>query len=189
MDRALELLVTYSYLILFLGVVLEGEIFPLAAGFLVSLSLMSLPLTLLVTFVGAMIGDILWFGAARRWGRQLVDKWGHWLMLKPERLKWLENHFASNGKKTLFVTKFIYSFGHSSIIVAGLARMKFKEFIKVEALAGLIWSLLFVLLGKILGHSFSLLKLVIHDLAYIGLVIILLVIGLQILLGKKIVKS
>lgn len=189
MDRILELLVSYSYLILFVGVILEGEIFPLSAGFLVSLSLMNFPLTLAVVFVGAVVGDILWFSAARHWGRQLVDKWGKWLWLKPERVRWLENHFARDGKKTLFITKFIYSFGHASVIVAGIARMKFSEFIKIDIIASLVWSILFVSVGKLFGHSFNLLRFFLHDLAYLALVVILLVIGLQILLARKIVKS
>jgi len=188
MDKILELLINYSYLVLFLGAVVEGEIFPLLAGFLVSMSLMNLPLALVVTFLGSVIGDWLWFLAGRRFGRKLIDRWGRFLWLKPSKLAWLENHFAKNGKTTLFMTKFIYSFGHSSIIVAGIAKMPTADFIKVDLIASLLWSVLFVGLGKLLGHSFGLLRIVVQDLPYIAVVLILLLIGVQILISKKITK-
>lgn len=184
MDRILELLINYSYLILFLGVVVEGEMFPLAAGFLVSLSLMNYYGVILVGFTGAVVGDVLWFAAARRWGRDFLNKHGRWLGLTPKRLGWLERHFYHNGKKTLFVTKFIYSFGHSSIIVAGVAKMSWREFIKVEMLASLLWVLVFVGLGKFLGNSYYLFQNTIRHLAWVVLGIILIWIGIQLLLRK-----
>lgn len=180
-----ELLIAYSYLILFIGVVVEGEIFPLAAGFLVSLGYMNLYTSIGVTFIGAFVGDILWFLAARRWGRALVDRWGHLIWLKASRLKWLEEHFANNGKKTLFITKFMYSFGHSSIVVAGIARMNFQEFIKVDLPASFLWAAAFVLLGQFFGGSYGLLKDVLRDVGLALMIVVVLVIGLQVYLRKR----
>jgi len=189
MDYILELLITYSYLILFFGVVVEGEIFPLAAGFLVSLSLMNLYGAMIVGFVGAVVGDILWFMAARHWGRKLVDRCGRFLFIKPSRLKWLEEHFQENGKKTLAVTKFIYSFGHASIIVAGIAKMDFKEFLKVDIIACLGWVVLFTLLGHTFGASFTLLQEILKDVWWTVGIILVAVVVVQIYLRKKLTKK
>jgi len=188
MDRLIELLVTYGYIVLFLGVIIEGEIFPLAAGFLVSLSLMNLYAAIAVTFVGAVVGDILWFEAARRWGTQLVGRYGKWFFLNKKRLRWLEEHFTANGKKTLAITKFIYSFGHSSIIVAGIARMNFKEFVKIDVPASFLWSALFVFLGYAFGSSFSLLQHWLRDVAWAAAIIFSLVVGVQWYIRKRLTK-
>ncbi|MBU1039444.1 DedA family protein [Patescibacteria group bacterium] len=179
MDQLLELLVSYSYLILFLGVVVEGEIFPLAAGFLSSLFIMNFYWSIGVTFVGAIVGDLLWFAAARHWGRKFIERYGKWFFLKPARLNKMEEHFNKNGKKTLFLTKFIYSFGHSSIIVAGLAKMSWRDFIKVDVPASLLWSMLFVFLGKILGASFYLMKHVLRDITLSLILVLILIILFQ----------
>lgn len=184
MDRILELLINHSYIILFLGVVIEGEIFPLTAGFLVFLSLMNYYGVLAVGFVGAVLGDILWFMVAKKWGRQILDKHGRWVGLNKKRLAWLERHFNQNGKKTLFITKFIYSFGHSSIIVAGVAKMKWTEFLKVDLLASFLWVLIFVGLGKILGSSYYLLQNTMRDLAILAGGLLIFLIGIQFLLRK-----
>jgi len=179
MDRILELLIGYSYLILFWGVVVEGEIFPLAAGWLVSLSLLNFYAVVGITFVGAFVGDLLWFAAARHWGRRLVEKYGRWLWFKSERLKKMEEYFARNGKKTLWVTKFIYSFGHSSIIVAGIAKMNWRQFIKIDLPASLLWAFLFTLLGKLLGASFYLMRHLARDLTLAGGGVLLIIIVFQ----------
>ncbi len=189
MDRILDLLITHSYLILFFGVVIEGEIFPLAAGFLTSLSLMNLYGAIAVGFVGAVVGDIIWFLAARHWGRGFVDKYGKWIFLKPERLAWLEGHFKENGKKTLAITKFIYSFGHSSIVVAGISKMDFKEFLKVDVPACFLWVTLFVFLGHAFGSSFNLLQNFLKDVAWAGGIVIILIIVVQMYLRKKLTKQ
>ncbi|MFZ5391393.1 MAG: DedA family protein [Patescibacteria group bacterium] len=184
MEQLLELLVSYSYFILFFGVVVEGEIFPLAAGFLSSLFIMNFYASIAVTFVGAVVGDLLWFGAARHWGRKFVDRYGKWFLLKPSRLSKMEDHFNKNGKKTLFITKFVYSFGHSSIIVAGLAKMGWRDFIKVDVPASLLWAILFVFLGKILGASFYLLKNILRDITLSAILIVVLVILFQTLFRR-----
>ena len=188
MDHLIELLVTYGYIVLFLGVVIEGEIFPLVAGFLVSLSLMDLYTAILVTFAGAVVGDIIWFEAARRWGARFVERYGKWFFLNKKRLRWLEEHFTANGKKTLAITKFIYSFGHSSIIVAGIARMNFKEFLKVDVPASLLWSVLFIFLGNFFGSSFSLLQNLLRDVAWAAVIIFSLVVGVQWYIRKRLTK-
>lgn len=189
MDVIVNLLLQYSYLLLFFGVVIEGEIFPLAAGFLVSLGEMDLYLAIFITFVGAFGGDILWFLAARRWGRRFVERFGRFLFLKRERLAYLEEHFRNNGKKTLFVTKFIYTFGHSSIIVAGVAKMNFREFIKVDLVASLIWAILFVFLGYFFGSGFSILKHALRDVTWAAIIILVIIIVLQFAVRKKFSKE
>ncbi|MBI5465691.1 MAG: DedA family protein [Candidatus Kerfeldbacteria bacterium] len=189
MDRILELLINYSYLILFLGVVIEGEIFPLAAGFLISLSLMDLYPAIAVTFVGSFIGDFLWFSAASHWGRPLVDKVGRFLFITPRRLQWLEEHFRLNGKKTLFLTKFIYTFGHSSVIVAGLARMDRREFIKVDLASSFLWAWVFIFLGHFFGASFTLLQHLLRDVTIAALIIAAAIIALQFYVRRRLTKE
>ncbi len=189
MDTIAILIATYGYIFLFLGVVIEGEIFPLAAGWLVSNNILNLYWILLVTYVGVVIGDILWFKVGEHGGRPLLDKWGKILWFKKSRLKSLEQHFLENGKKTLFITKFIYSFGHLSILVAGIGRMNFKEFLKVDLLASLLWSLLFVMLGYFLGNSFWLLSSLIKNMTSAALVVGAVVIVVHVIFRVKLIKE
>lgn len=189
MDGVVNQLIAYSYLFLFFGVVVEGEIFPLAAGMLVAMSFMNLYAAIAVTFVGAVVGDILWFKVASHWGRMLLNRFGKFLWLKRDKLAGLEEHFKQNGKKTLFVTKFIYTFGHSSIIVAGLARMNFKEFIKVDLIASFLWACLFVLLGNFFGASFSALKHMLRDVVWAGIIVLVVLIIVQVYARKKLSRQ
>ncbi len=185
MDGITELISVYGYIVLFLGVVAEGEIFPLAAGWLTIDGTINIYWSILISFVGVVIGDILWFKMGQKWGRPLVDRFGKYIWLKQSKIEALQKHFSENGKKTLFITKFIYSFGHSSILVAGMANMNFREFIKVDIAAGFLWSVLFISLGRLLGESFTLISDWLKNitLAVIAVVVILLI--AQTLLRKK----
>ncbi len=189
METILALIVQYGYPLLFLGVVVEGEIFPLAAGFAASLGLLEMWLVILITFVGAVIGDIIWFWVARKWGRACLLRWGRVLWITRKRLSWLEEHFAENGKKTLFVTKFIYSFGHASIIVAGIAQMSWREFLKVDVPVSLLWAILFSLLGYVFGASFSVLQHALRDVTLAAGIVVAVIVGLNIYIRRKLKKK
>lgn len=188
MNTVIDLLASYGYLVLFFGVVVEGELFPLAAGALVSYGFMNLYTAIGVTFVGSFMGDVLWFWAARRWGRWLVDRFGCFRWFRRKRLVGLEEHFRTNGKKTLFLTKFIYSFGHSSIVVAGLAGMPPQELYKVSAPASLLWAVLFVLLGHFFGSSFNLLNHTLRDVAWAGAIIFAAMLTLHLFARRRLIR-
>ncbi|MFH1112188.1 MAG: DedA family protein [Patescibacteria group bacterium] len=185
MNGVTALIAAYGYIVLFLGVVIEGEIFPLAAGWLSSLGDLNVFISIVVTFVGVVIGDIIWYKIGYRWGRPLLDRCGRFIWLKRSRVQALQQHFEENGKRTLFITKFIYSFGHSSIIVAGMAGMNFKEFLKVDVPAGLLWSILFVILGRFLGHSFILLSDTMKNMTLAIIIVISVLIVIHIFTRRK----
>lgn len=188
MEGVIGLLGTYGYLVLFLGVVVEGEIFPLAAGALAAMSFMNMYAVIVVTFVGAVVGDILWFLAARHWGRKLVERFGRFFFRR-KRLARLEKHFQVNGKRTLFITKFIYSFGHSSIVVAGIAGMDIREFIKIDVVASLLWACLFVLLGSFFGASLGLLQHFMRDITWFVVVALVVIIVVQWYARKRLART
>ncbi len=190
MNGIAELISVYGYIVLFLGVVAEGEIFPLAAGWLTIDGTLNIYVSIGVTFFGVVIGDIIWFKIGEKWGRPLIEKYGRFIWIKKNKIERLQKHFAANGKKTLFITKFVYSFGHSSIVVAGMARMNIKEFIKVDIVAGFLWSVVFVLLGRALGESYGLITGVLKDIT-VGLIVIILIplliqASLRLGLGKQV---
>ncbi|MFA4936952.1 MAG: DedA family protein [Patescibacteria group bacterium] len=189
MNGIAELITAYGYIVLFLGVVVEGEIFPLAAGWLSSLGELDVFISMAVTFVGVIIGDIIWFKIGYRWGRPLLDRCGRFIWLKRSHIQALQQHFEENGKKTLFITKFIYSFGHSSIVIAGMARMNFKEFLKIDIPAGLLWSILFVVVGRFLGHSFILLSETMKNMTLAIIIVISALIIVQLFVRRKLTKK
>ena len=62
-----KLLFTYSYLILFPLVVVEGPIVTIIAGFLVSLGFMDFIPTYLTIVSGDLVGDFVYYSAGRWW--------------------------------------------------------------------------------------------------------------------------
>ncbi len=188
METIAFLLASYGYIFFVFGVVIEGEIFPLATGWLVSNETLNLYWTLLVTYAGVAIGGILWFKLGERGGCPLLDKWGRILWFSRSRLQSTEQHFFKNGKKTLFVTKFIYSFGHLSILLAGVSKMNFKGFLKIDLLTSLLWSVLFIVVGYFLGNGFWLLNSLIKDIT-VAVLTVLAVAMIVTFVRNKLVKQ
>jgi membrane protein DedA with SNARE-associated domain len=69
-----SLIATYSYPALFAGTVLEGEAVLIIAGFLAYRGYLELPYVILVAFLGAFLGDQLFFQIGRRVGAAFLEK-------------------------------------------------------------------------------------------------------------------
>ena len=63
------LLARYGYLILFPGVVVEGEAFLLAGAFMAHRGVLDLPIVIALAVAATMSGDQLYYRAARSRGR------------------------------------------------------------------------------------------------------------------------
>ena len=68
------LLARYGYLILFPGIVVEGEAFLLAGAFMAHRGVLDLPLVIAVAVAATMSGDQVYYRAARARGRAWVER-------------------------------------------------------------------------------------------------------------------
>src|SRR5512139_1531612 len=64
----------YGYIVLFLGVLLEGEAVLVAAGALAHRGDLSLPIVILTAFGSSVVGDQAWFHVGRRFGTAFVQR-------------------------------------------------------------------------------------------------------------------
>ena len=68
------LLARYGYLILFPGIVVEGEAFLLAGAFMAHRGVLDLPVVIAVAVAATMCGDQLYYRAARARGRTWLER-------------------------------------------------------------------------------------------------------------------
>ena len=69
-----QLLADYGYLAVFIGSLLEGETILVLAGFAAYQGYLSLPVTLVLAFVGGTLGDQVFFWLGRGWGPSLLQR-------------------------------------------------------------------------------------------------------------------
>lgn len=158
MSYLITLFEQHSYLILFLGIFLElmalpisGEFLMSYAGYFVFQGKMNYLLALLTVFAsgGAGITVTYWIGKAG--GYKLIEKYGKYIHLGPDRYKKTAAWFERSGSKLLIFAYFIPGVRHFTGYVSGISRMPFRKFIIPAYTGSFLWGFCFITLGKVLG--------------------------------------
>jgi phosphatidylglycerol lysyltransferase len=137
------LLLKYGYAVLFFGVLVEGEAFLLAAGFLAHRGYLQIPLVIAVAMASTTLGDHLYFRAARARGRAWLER------RKGKRARYakLIDMTARRGPWLMLASRF--AFGLRIVIPAacGAVGMRPLVFTILDVISVGIWAVAVSLLG------------------------------------------
>jgi phosphatidylglycerol lysyltransferase len=142
------LLLKYGYVVLLLGVAIEGEMFLLAASFLARRGILfSLPLVILVAVIANFGADQIYYILARKRGREWLKK----RFGAHPRYEQVLGRFARHGNWLLLGSR--YAFGFRIVIPAacGALGMPPLRFTIINVFAGILWAVPTALLGYYLG--------------------------------------
>lgn len=163
------------------------------AAYIASKPESNLNIFLVVLFgtLGAVLGALINYGLSYWLGRPIIHKFadsklGHLLLLSSEKITKAENYFNDHGKVSTFVGRLIPGIRQLISIPAGLARMNLISFILYTALGAGIWNIILAALGYIAHGQADLINKYSHEIGYILLAIVALV--LIYFIVKKIVK-
>ncbi|WP_066306010.1 VTT domain-containing protein [Bacillus sp. FJAT-29814] len=162
MQHLITLFEHHSYLILFAGIFLElmalpisGEFLMSYAGYYVYQGKMSYFLALLTVFFSGGAGITLTYWIGKAGGYKLIEKYGRFIHLGPERYKKTSAWFERSGSKLIVLAYFIPGVRHFTGYISGSSRMPFRKFI-IPAYAGVfLWGVCFITLGKVLGPKWE----------------------------------
>lgn len=156
---------TYGYVGIFIIVFLEsGILFTLpgdsllfTAGLMVALLDMHLyvliPLIFIATFFGGVLGYEVGVNLEKLHNYAFFRK-----ILKKENIDKTHKFFDKYGKFTVIISRFVPLARTFVPIVAGIARMHYREFIKYSLVSSALWSTSVTLLGFFLGRAFPHIK-------------------------------
>jgi len=125
------------------------------AGFLVFAGKMSLPLVLLSTSAGALVGSYLFYQFGARGGKPILLKVGKWFLVKPSDIDKTEAYFHKPGRLTVFIARFIPVIRHFISFVAGLGQMPLGKFMLQTFLGSTIWNAFLATIGILLGANWK----------------------------------
>jgi membrane-associated protein len=166
LDFVTGLLLTHGYLVIFLGAALDnfglpssGDIVLFAGGFFANNGQAALPLVMLSGFAGALVSDnsVYWIG--RIGGRPLISRilkirLLHFL-INEKSLEKVEGYFEAHGGKTVFVGRFGPGLRSMTPLFAGVTRMTYYRFVPYNVAAGLVWAVVYSLIGYVFGQYWS----------------------------------
>lgn len=148
----------WTYAILFLIIFMEtgfvvtpflpGDSLLFAAGTLAPISDLNIWLMIGLLIVAAIAGDT-------------VNYWiGHYIGDRAYNVKWIKREyldrthafFQKHGGKTIFLARFVPIVRTFAPFVAGMGKMSYGYFFSYNVFGGIVWVLLFTLLGYFFGN-------------------------------------
>ncbi len=149
MDHSYQTLIEqWGYAAVFLGSMFEGEIVVITAGFLAQGGFLSLPLIMIISWMGAILSyEVLYF-LGYYYGKDIVKIFPR-LKAPADRASHLLVRYD-----TYFIigVRFIYGIRIVSPIVIGYSGVTPLRFLFLNVLAGGLWSITIGLIGYFLGE-------------------------------------
>jgi membrane protein DedA with SNARE-associated domain len=152
----------YGYLAVFglvaiedFGVPVPGETVLILGAVYAGAGRLNVALVALLGFLGAVIGDNIGFAIGHFGGRRLVERWGRYIFLTPERLDKATGFFERHGGKVIVVARFIEGLRQANGIIAGTTGMHWARFLFFNAIGAALWVALWVSIGYFSGNNIN----------------------------------
>ena len=108
---------------------------------------------------GAMLGNIVWYLAARALGvarlEPIIRRHGRWITMTWEEVQRAEVWFRRNGPFFVFLGRLLPTVRSLVSVPAGLLRIRFKTFVIASTVGTLGWTTLLATAGYKLRENFS----------------------------------
>jgi membrane protein DedA with SNARE-associated domain/membrane-associated phospholipid phosphatase len=139
----------------FLGFVIPGQSVALLAGFLAKLRVLRLWMVLLVTFVAALLGDIVGYELGRRWGYAFLIRHGGRFHFGEKEYRQVKRLLEAHPGKAIIIGRFHSLTRVFAPFIAGATEMNRGLFNVLNVVAAFLWSVCFVFIGYVFGRGFE----------------------------------
>ena len=137
-----------------IGTVVPGSTVVFAGGVLVGLGALDFRWAFAVAVCGAILGDGVSYWLGHRHHEKLRGMWP--LKGRAALLDRGEAYFGANGRKSVFVARFLGPLRAIVPVAAGIAGMPARDFYIANVLSALAWAALHLLPGMLFGASLQL---------------------------------
>jgi membrane-associated protein len=195
-----DLLLTYGYLVIFLGAALDnfglpasGDIVMFAGGFFANGGQAALPLVMLLGFAGATVSDntVYWIG--RHGGRPLLTRILKTrilsFLLDAESLGKVERYFETHGGKTVFFGRFGPGLRSMTPLFAGVSQMKYRNFLPYSLASTTTWAIVSATVGYVFGEYWNELLAVARSVGYGFIALVVLFVALYFYRRRRLTKK
>ncbi|MFZ0041869.1 MAG: DedA family protein [Solirubrobacteraceae bacterium] len=137
------------------GVPVPGETILILGAVYAGTGRLNIVLVGLIGFLAAMIGDNIGFAIGHFGGRPLVERYGRYILLTPERLDKTTSFFERHGGKIVVVARFIEGLRQANGIIAGISGMHWAKFLVFNALGAALWVVVWTSVGYLSGSHIT----------------------------------
>jgi len=161
----------FGYVLLFIGVMIEGEAILLIFSFLASQGFFRIEEVALISFFGVIMGNNIWYKIGKQYGQRIIDKFGKYI---PRiRLNKIQASLKEHNWKYIFFSKFIYGLNHLVIMAAGHAKEDAKKIMKIDALSTVLWIIIVSGIGYSFGYALKTMRHFLREITVAAMVLLI----------------
>jgi len=147
LQQITSLVSEYGLIIIFVGMIFEGTAMILVTGFLCYMGVFSLREAWIISFLGAIIGDHIWFYLGRSYGKKIINKYPIFQKKFTQTL----SHIHAKADFVALFERFIYGGGIIFPFTLGIENYSKKRYLLFDLIGDSIWAII----GIGLGYYFS----------------------------------
>jgi membrane protein DedA with SNARE-associated domain len=106
--------------------------------------------------LAVFLGSSALYWAMRLGGRSFLNRYGRYIRLNPQRMERIETWIVRHGPVAIILGRLIPGLRVPTTVICGLSGVPYRVYAPSAALAGLIWSALYFLLGALLRRRLGL---------------------------------
>jgi membrane protein DedA with SNARE-associated domain len=168
-----------------IGVPVPGELALVVAAAFAAQGDLSLTGVILASSIGTIIGGSGGYWLGRTGGLSILERYGHLVGINDEKLGRARQYFSDHGVKTIILSRFVAILRILAGLLAGVAHMPFGLFTLCNAVGGILWSIVFALLGNLFGSHLPLLVHYIHRAGLLTLGVIVAAVALPLIWRRR----
>jgi membrane-associated protein len=148
-------LINHKYLFIFLGAAVEGTNSTILAGFLASVSSVSLLPAFFICLTGEIINGFAWYAVGYYAGAKPIDKWGRKDEKSRKIIEKVEAYFHRYSGRAILIAKVTWSLCIAMMITAGSFKYNLKKFSLYNFIGSAIWIPMIFFMGYFFGESYK----------------------------------
>jgi membrane protein DedA with SNARE-associated domain len=160
MNMMITLINNLGYWGVFIGMLIRipSEVILPLAGFAVLQGKMTIWGVTLVAALADLVGALVWYSISLKGGRPLLDKYGKYFAISPNKLDRGDKWFDKYGDVTVLISRCIPMIAELVSISAGVSKMDLKKYITYTYLGALPFDFALVYLGFKLGAQWNIIE-------------------------------
>lgn len=164
-DSVIYILDMLGYVGTFFGMFLESVCIPIPSeiilpfgGYLSFTGRLNLLYVIIMGTLGGTAGSIFAYFIGEKGGRPLVKKYATKLKLSEAKIEQSEKYFEKYGEKIVFYSRLLPIIRTFISLPAGMSKMNFKKFVVYTFAGSLIWSIILVYAGNVMGQNWIVIR-------------------------------
>lgn len=144
-------LMSFGYIGVLVGAIFEGETILVVAGLAIHAGYLHMPGVFLCAFIGAMVGDTLFFCLGRYGGERVLNA----LPFLQKRLGRPQQFIHRHAALMAFALRFMYGLRHIVPFSVGMSPIPLAVFLLCNACGAAVWVVLFGIGGYLFGEMLA----------------------------------